>query len=291
MKLKKYLPSLETLNTNIEIIQFKLRKNSPLILMTLGVAGVGLTAYEAYKARDRVREIVEDIEAKRAAGEDVDLKDTGLQLATAVAKPVIYGTLSVSAIVGSYHVLTNRVNLLSTALATATAENKRMRTYLRENHPDVVTAPVNGTQEVYATTDDEGKKKRQMLTAHTRTDVSYLEGIWFDKSQEYAADDTYWNETFIETRCRILSNKLSSRGFLRLTEVFDALEIPSSEYNRRVAETLGWTDSDYFDLDIQIIHVADGNGYSKPIPYIEWPEVRSIVDSIDHKSDLSEYSY
>lgn len=289
--MKFNLPTLETLNNNIEIMQYKVKKNSPLILVTLGIAGLGLTAWEAYKARDKVREIVEDIEEKRENGEDVDVKDTAIRVVSAVAKPVVYGTLSVSAIIGSYHVLSNRVNLLSSALAAATSENKRMRSYLKKNHPDVITAPVNDKEEVYATKDDEGKKKRAKTVAYTRTEVKYLEGTWFDKSTEYASDDTHWNETFIETRARLLSNKLTARGFLRLSEVYAALEIPSSEYNAQVAETVGWGPNDYFDLDIQIINVSDGTGYSKPVPYIEWPSVRSIVGSIDYDYDAADYMY
>ena len=94
--MKFNLPSLETLNNNIEIAQYKVKKNSPLILVTLGIAGLGLTAWEAYKARDKVREIVEDIEETRENGEAVDVKDTTIRVLSAVAKPVLYGTLSVS---------------------------------------------------------------------------------------------------------------------------------------------------------------------------------------------------
>ena len=289
--MKFNLPSLETLSNNIEIAQYKVRKNSPAILLGLGLIGLGLTVWETYKARDGLREIAEDIEEKRENGEDIDVKDTAIRIISVVAKPTLYGTLSVSAIIGSYHVLTNRINILSSALATATSENKRIRSYLKKNHPDVITAPVDEKEEVYATREDEGKKKRAKTVAYTRKEVKYLEGTWFDKSSEYASDDTHWNETFIETRARLLYNKLAARGFLRLSEVYAALEIPSSEYNAQVAETVGWSGNDYFDLDIQLINISDGTGYSKPVPYIEWPSVRSIVGSIDYDYDAADYMY
>jgi hypothetical protein len=296
MKLNNFLNKV---NSNIQKAQFNVKKNSPLILTVVGVVGLCYTVYEAYNARDGVRAIVEDLEEKRANGEEIDLKNTVLDLAKVTGKTVIAGTLSVSAIIGSYHILTNRVNLLSAALTTAATEHEKFKEYIRNNHPEVLTAPVAGEEQAFASKDDEGEKTRKMVTAYVRDEGRYLEGMWIDSSRQYddSADGNYWNEAFTTSGENSLDNMLRDRGFLRLSELYQVMDVKDTDengnptYNKQVAETVGWTSGDVFYFNIQTIFVKDDNGISKPMLYISWPPVKSLVGSIDYSNARYEYSY
>ena len=49
-----------------------LTKNSPAIFTGIGIVGLGATAYFAYKSRDGVNKIVEDIEEARELELEID---------------------------------------------------------------------------------------------------------------------------------------------------------------------------------------------------------------------------
>lgn len=279
------------LNNKVQKIQYQTKKHSPLILTTSGIVGLGATAFLAYQARHKVEAIVSDVEARQEAGEEVPMMHTATRVAGALAPAIVTGGLSVAAIAGAYHILTNRVTLLTSALVAANEERRRYKEYIRENHPDIPLSADENLEEVYLNEAESKKKKGQKVVAISRDKLANLERVFFDLSDEYVTDDNLYNLMFIENAAHILNNMQTNRGFLRLSEVFAALKIPSGKFNVKNAEILGWPDTMYFDLNVTVLNVKDADGYSRPVPCIDWPAPVPIYNAVDYSKVIAEYNY
>jgi len=116
-----------------------------------------------------------------------------------------------------------------------------------------------------------------------------MEYTYFNKSAEFVKDDLNYNQMYITSISNALYQKLQRVGHITLTGLYDALKIPLEKHERRAGTELGWTDNDYFDLDVHVVMVKDENGYPYPVPVIEFPPVRDITSSVDFASDISDY--
>lgn len=287
----KITNALTVANTKIVQAQFQVKKHAPLIMTITGVAGLGATAYLAYRAHGKVATITEEIEERRANGDEVPTGETIGRVAIAILPPVVTGSLSIAAILGSYHVLNGRNQVLATALSTAIAENKSIKEKIRQHYPDALTAPATPDGEGVIVDEETGKEKK-VVTAKIE-DRPSLEGIWFNKSDEYVKDDHTYNLAFIKAKSEVLDAKLQRTGFLSLNEVYSALNIPKSEANYRIGSLMGWTDGvsgNYFDLDYDVVRVEDEEtGVIRPEIYIHWPDVTSLYDKVDFDKGFGDY--
>ena len=276
--------SLSNISTNIEKIQFNVKKNSPLIMTITGIVGLGATALLAYKAHKKVTAIVEDVEDARKHGDEVNAPVIVAKVGLALAPTILVGGLSIASIFGSYHVLTNRNGLLASALATVTAENNYIKRRVHEKYPDALLAPAE-KEETKTITDKDGNEKK--VTVVTPKDVPSMEGVWFHTSDEYVRDDLNYDQTFISTKERLLDNKLNDRGFLSMNEMYAVLGIPTT----KLGDSFGWTEKIPFELSQQVFNVTDESGYSVPDIYISWPPVVSLYNKVDYTRDINQYWY
>ena len=282
--------NLETFKENMEVLAFNYKKKEPLIMVAAGLVGFGVTAVLAYKAKDKINTIVEDVEYLRENDMPVPIGDTILRTTKALAPAITAGALSTAAILRSYHVLTGRNALLASALATATQANHRLRKQIREQYPDDPNAQFIGErQETLAGPEEEGKENPKKVTTVAADECQWMEYTLFNKSAEFAKDDLNYNQMFIASIDNALSEKLRRQGFLTLTAVYDALKIPLTRPQRRAGTELGWTDHDLFALDTHVVMVRDENGYAYPVPVVEFEPVRDITSSVDYASDISDY--
>lgn len=280
-------------NDTARLVQFQAKKNAPLLMTVGGVAGLGLTAYLAYKSRDKIVAITEEVEEMRERGEEVPTMQVLGRVGTAIAAPVCTGILSIGMITGSYVILSGRNKLLAGALSSALDENGRLKRRIKEEYPEAITAPVDEVTDG-VTINEEGRE--EIVKTAKVSERPSLEGVWFNKSQEYIDDDHQYNMAFIKSKAEILDNKLRRTGFLTLNEVYSILNIPKSEVNYRVGSMVGWTDGvdgNYFDLESDIVMVTDpDDGYAKPQIYVHWPEVTSLYDKgIDFSEGFENYVY
>lgn len=282
--------SLEVFKENMEVAAYNYKKKEPLIMIATGLIGFGITAVLAYKAKDKVNAIVEDVEALRANDMPVPVGETIIRTAKALSPAIITGSLSATAILRSYHVLTGRNALLASALASATQANHRLRKQIREQYPDDPNAQFIGQrEEVLAGPEEEGKKNPKTVSVINPDEIQWMEYTYFNKSSEFYKEDLNYNQMFIASVDNALNQKLMRQGFLTLTTVYDALKIPLTKPQRRAGSELGWTDSNPFSLDTHVVMVKDENGYAYPVPVIEFDPVRDITSSVDFASDISDY--
>lgn len=292
-------------------------KNAPLGLTVAGVLGLGATAYLSFKSAKRLEEITDDLENKRAIKEDKDtmeyrihnegidslsdydksyweeVKDQDVDVrrsvvirnvAGALAAPVLTGTLSICAIALSYMIMNNRVKGLASALATASAESyyyhKKYENQYGEEEAQRFYTPVTETNE---TAKDENGKQVKVSTKDKGTGDLY--GEWFDKSENYAADDHSYNKAFITSVEEKMANKLFRNGYLVLNDLKDALGLERD----RSGAVVGWTSGDSWHLDVKTVMVAnEETGEREPQIYIHWPAPKYIYDNIEYTGRYSE---
>lgn len=282
--------SLEVFKENMEVAAYNYKKKEPLIMVATGLVGFCITAALAYKAKDKVNAIVEDVEALRANDMPVPVGETIMRTTKALSPALIAGTLSTAAILRSYHVLTGRNALLASALASATQANHRLRKQIREQYPNDPNAQFIGQrEEVLAGPEEEGKKNPKTVSVINPDEIQWMEYTYFNKSSEFYKEDLNYNQMFIASIDNALNQKLMRQGFLTLTAVYDALKIPLTKPQRRAGSELGWTDCNPFSLDTHVVMVKDENGYAYPVPVIEFDPVRDITSSVDFAGDIADY--
>lgn len=115
------------------------KKNSPVILTGLAVAGVISTAYFAFKAGPRADKILEeyrkdmrdchprDKEAKRAV-----IGETVKKMVPVVAPAVIMGGSTIACVVGSHSISSRRIAVLSAAYSLSESTVKNLNSKMEE---------------------------------------------------------------------------------------------------------------------------------------------------------------
>ena len=142
-------------------------KNSPLILTTLGIGGLGATAYLTYKASDRIETIVTDVEEANEHNEPLDRAAVIRDLAGALALPATVGIASAGALVASYKIQHNRVTVLSGALTAVANEYTRYQKKYGQVHSEKKANDFFNTEkkEIEVEGKDGQKKVKQVATA------------------------------------------------------------------------------------------------------------------------------
>lgn len=280
-------PTMKSMNATVIRTRVAVKEQAPLIMTVAGMAGLGYTAYRAYKARDRVRVITEELEHRRAMGEEIKPLEVVTRVSGAVATPVIVGTLSLASIFGSYHILNNRLQVVSTALATVSAEHRAYQQYVKKQYPELLPV-ANEQEEVFASANEVNKKKPVMVSVNKNLDVNVLQGVLFSKSAQYVSDDADYGRVWLLQQSEIISDTIQRLGSISLNDVWDILEINSSEVDRSLGCKFGFTDGSYFDLDLTLFSEKDADGYPRPNYIITWPTAKPIMD-VNRKAYLTKY--
>lgn len=280
-------PTMKSMNATVIRTRVAVKEQAPLIMTVAGMAGLGYTAYRAYKARDRVRVITEELEYRRAMGEEIKPLEVVTRVSGAVATPVIVGTLSLASIFGSYHILNNRLQVVSTALATVSAEHRAYQQYVKKQYPELLPV-ANEQEEVFASANEVNKKKPVMVSVNKNLDVNVLQGVLFSKSAQYVSDDADYGRVWLLQQSEIISDTIQRLGSISLNDVWDILEINSSEVDRSLGCKFGFTDGSYFDLDLTLFSEKDADGYPRPNYIITWPTAKPIMD-VNRKAYLTKY--
>jgi hypothetical protein len=253
-------------------------KHSPAIFTTVGIVGLGATAVLAYKSRDKVQAVVEDIEAKRKLGEEVNRFDVVKDIVEATYLPITVGTLSVVSIIMSHRVQRKRILTLSGVLAAEQARNIYFEKKYKKVHGDEAyanfTTPTDEVEHV-----EVGKNGKEKITVQqVKKDIDHTIGQWYDESQEYASDDHTYNVAFIEAVDSRMQTLLFQRGSLLLNEVREALGFE----RMRAGALLGWTTEDSFEIEFNVMNMLDeGTGEMKDQIWVTWNRPHYIYDQVE----------
>lgn len=278
---------------SIKTVMFKvghsLKKNSPAIFTGVDIVGLGATAYLAYKSRDKVEEVVQEIERKRDLEIPVNKLEVARDLTEAVYKPVLVGTLSIVSIIAAHKIQNNRIKALAGALLVEQARNIYFEKKYRKQHgEEAYNKFIMPTEEVERVTVD-SKGKEKITAEEVKLDVDKTIGQWFEDSSEYFSDDHSYNIQYIDSVNDRMQTLLFQRGTLVLNEVLDALGFDRI----RNGALIGWSTQDSFEITkhISMMPVYDKNGEptgeKKEQIWVTWARPRYIFEDVEYTGRYS----
>lgn len=248
------------------------RKNSPVILTGLAIAGVISTAYTAYKAGPRADKILEeyrkdmkdchpkDKEAKRAVvGEAVK------KMIPVIAPPVIMGGTTIACVVGSHSVSSRRIAALSAAYSLSESTVKNLNSKMEE---------MLGEKKARAVKDAIMKDK---LRADSEKDKKILSDgqLVIPSDGTVLCKDLYSGRLFYSNAEKIkqaiakCSYDIISDMYISLNDFYEAIDSPQLQ-RIPMGEDLGWNIDDTINGKLPITLTALLTDDNKPCLCIEY---------------------
>ena len=250
---------------------FKFKKHSPEILVVTGVVGVVASAVLACKATTKASVVLEEsrleidtINAclndpetsekyKNKTGEEytedthkkdlfIAYRNTGVQMVKLYAPAVILGALSITCILTSNNILRKRNVALAAAYAAVDKGFKEYRGRVVERFGEAVDRELKyniKAKEVEEVVVDEktGKEKKVKKTVDViNPNLESEFARFFDEGCRYWEDDAELNLMFLRAEQNWANDRLKSRGYLFLNEVYERLGIPTT----KAGQVVGW---------------------------------------------------
>lgn len=277
----------QTLIRTTNKIGLILKKNSPKILMGVGIAGSVVSTVLACKATLKVKDILDEknetIEQIHNCVEDetVDYNEedkkkdltilyaqTGVKLAKLYLPSIALGALSIASIVSGYKILNKRNVALAAAYTVVDKGFKNYRKNVVERFGEEVDRELRHNikakqiEEKYIDKDG-NEKTRKKKVYEISEDKKPGEGIseyakFFDEwnTDEHSKDPEY-NLMFLRKQQDYANEVLKHQGYLFLNEVYDMLGIPRTQ----AGQVVGWiydennpTGDNYVDFGIYDLH-------------------------------------
>ena len=277
-------------------ITFGFKKHSPEILIVAGVIGVVTSAVLACKATTKVSEILDD------AAEDVDkvhrvLNDetksqeyseedarkdltliyikTGFRFVTLYAPSVLLGVVSLTSIVASNRILKKRNVALAAAYATVDESFKKYRQRLIERYGEATDKELKYGLKAATfeetVTDKDGNQTKATTTVQVADEPNDFARFFDDEhSDAWERNDDY-NLMFLRSEQSFANDKLISRGYLFLNEVYERLGFKPT----KAGQIVGWIynpennpeGDNYVDFGITDLYRKSdsGDGYEETI--------------------------
>lgn len=257
---------------------FGLKKHSPAIFTGLGIVGLGATAYLAYKSKDKVEAVVEEIERKNDLGLEVSKVEVARDIAEAVYQPVVVGALSVTCILLAHRIQHQRILTLAGALAVEQSRNIYFEKKYRKQYGDEAYQQFVTPTEDIEHVEQLKNGKEKVTVEQVKGEVDKSIGQWYSDSSEYAADDHTYNIAYIDSVNERMQTLLFQRGHLLLNEVREALGFERI----RAGALLGWSTADYFEIEKVVTLLGDVEaGEPKDQLWVTWTRPRYIFDEVE----------
>ena len=260
MKVKKIKINDNVSRTFHKII-FTAKKRSPEVLIGAGVVGVVASSVLACKFTTKAHTIIEEMEAemaeiKKAAEiadpekypEETIKKDTviaythaGFKFVKLYAPAVILGTLSLTAIIASHSIMKKRNLALGAAYATVSKgfQEYRDRVVSRfgEQLDRELKYNVQNKEFEKVVINDKGKEKVVKEKVDVTDPNEYSDyARFFDDGCIGWTKDPEHNLTFLKMQQNYANDKLKSKGYLFLNDVYGMLGIPKT----KAGQIVGW---------------------------------------------------
>lgn len=255
---------LNTISGKLGRTGLKIKKHSPEILIIAGVAGMVTSAVMACKATLKATEILkeskeqlehirtcietksEEVYSKEDVKKDTTLVciQTGVKLAKIYAPAVILGVVSITSILTSNRILRKRNVALGAAYAAIDRGFKDYRNRVIERFGEEVDKELkyNVRKEKIEETEidpETGKEKKVKKTV----DVVDSENLgcspyarFFDASCRPFSKNPETNLYFLRAEQAFANERLRTRGYVSLNEVYERLDIQPTE----AGQVVGW---------------------------------------------------
>lgn len=243
----------------------KVKKHSPELLVVGGIIGFGGTIITACRATLKVNDVIDETketldrihtakeegitEAGQTYTEEDAKKDvalvyvqTGVKLAKLYAPAVILGGLSITSVLASNNIMRKRNAALAAAYATVNESFKKYRTNVIERFGETVDRELKygvKAQKVEETvTDPEtGKEKKVKKTIEVSDGVlASPYARFYDDGCKGWEKDPEANLFFLRAEQNFANDRLRTRGYVTLNEIYERLGIPVT----KAGMSVGW---------------------------------------------------
>ena len=242
---------------------FQLKKHSPEILAAAGVVGTVASAVMACKATTKLSGIIdtakENIEAIHEAEqypenltEEYTPEDakkdlaivyvqTGVKIVKLYGPAVALGALSLGGMLASNHILRKRNIALAAAYTAVDKSFKKYRGRVIERFGEELDKELRynvKAKEIEETVVDENGEEKVVKKTVTVADPNE----YSDFARCFMQGSTGWDEdpeyrlTFLRAQQNAANERLKSRGYLFLNEVYEMLDIPPT----KAGQCVGW---------------------------------------------------
>ena len=238
----------------------KVKKYSPEILLSVGIAGTVVGTVSACKSTLKIKPILEDKDEKvdkihkclddekidynqNDANKDLTLvyAQTGLKLVKLYSPALIIGGLSFTSIIAGQRILKKRNIAIAAAYAIMEKSFSRYRNNVVNRFGESVDRELRyniKSQEIEVETKN-GKKKKEKVEV-VEADNALLQysdyARFFDAASKSFAKDPEYNLMFLRRQQDYANEMLKARGHLFLNEVYDLLDIPRT----KAGQVVGW---------------------------------------------------
>jgi hypothetical protein len=279
-------------------VGLKFKKHSPEILMVAGIAGTVASAVMACKATTKLNTILEESKdnidkihkyvetegfSEKYTEEDskkdltIVYTQTGVKLAKLYGPAVILGAISIGAIINGHNILHKRNLALAAAYKAVDKGFKDYRSRVVERFGKGLDRELKyniKAKDIEETvTNDDGTESTVNKTVNTVTgrDISEYAKFYDDGCTGWCKDPEH-NLMFLRRQQDYANERLQSKGYLFLNEVYDMLGIPRTG----AGQVVGWiyneknpTGENYVDFGIYDIYNEKArdfvNGYERSI--------------------------
>lgn len=247
----------------LSMLKLKLQKRSPEILAVAGVIGVVSTVVVACKATTKLSKITDDAKKqlhaveKQIEKDDVNVDYTPedaksdtriIYVQTAVKIVKLYlpaaalGVASIAAMLASNNILKKRYVGIAAAYSAVSQEfsgyRKRVLERFGERVEHELKHNIKAVEVEETETDEKGKEKPVKKTYDVIDNESGQSEYarWFDESCRDWERNAEFNLQFLLKQQAYANQRLKSRGYLFLNEVYEALDIPTT----KAGQLVGW---------------------------------------------------
>lgn len=275
------------------------KKHSPEILLTVGIVGGVASAVMACKATTKLSGILEEGKknteelneyvktegySEEYTAEDYanDVRIVKVQTAVKVAKlyapSVVLGVASVTSILAGHKIIKTRNAALSAAYAAIDHSFKEYRNRVVErfgkelDHELKYNIKAKEVQEVV--TDENGNEQVVTNTVEI-ADITTLSEYsrFFDETAKGWSRDAEYNKTFLIHQQSVANDRLKSKGYLFLNDVYEMLGMAPSKagqivgwiYDEKCPNGDNFVDFGIFDANRMTMNKRFINGYEKSI--------------------------
>ena len=274
----------------------KLKKHSPEILAAVGTVGVVASAVMACKATTKISEILDDtndqLNTIRGASTDPNLAErysvddakkdttivyvqTGVKFAKLYGPAVAVGVASIGCLLGSNHILRKRNVALVAAYTAVDKSFKAYRGRVVERFGEDLDRELRyniKAREVQEIVTDENGNETTVTSTVEVPEINHDNSEYarcFDETCIGWTRDPEYNMMFVTQIQNWANDRLQSKGYLYLNEVYEMLGFQRT----KAGQVVGWLyngDGDNY-VDFGIFNIKDKqkrrfvNGYEKSI--------------------------
>lgn len=239
----KNLSNAVTSKAGLQIL--KTRKHSPKILFVAGAIGFVATVILASRATMKLHDVLDDHEAEVEGAKKIaeleqyseaehkkDLVQIHVKTAFDVAKlyalPVIVGVASIAALTGAHIVLDRRLAGVTAAYAAMDKGFKEYRKRVEDRFGKDVDNEMRHGVEYREVVEETETGPVVKVVKHAKLGEPSIYAKWFDQASRNWQPQPEYNIMFLKAQQVFLNQKLQTQGWVFLSDVYDALDIPQN---------------------------------------------------------------